>query len=174
MSKHFAIRALLLAALTAVPFTAQSYAASSQKTPPLPQGAHMMTPFEIVKLYRGKTWVWPNGGGYFEPGARFFAWSSGTDNTSSYAMGRWMVTEDGRVCMKATWFSGGKGTPATTCFAHSVAGNVIYQRKMPAGNWYVFRADPPAATDEFANLKDGDLVKEKIAELGGPALNTTQ
>lgn len=169
MSRHLIRRGLLLAtaALAAASLLAAPAAAASRKAAP-PKGAHAMTPFEVVKLYRGKTWMWPAGGGFFEPGARFFAWSSEPGKSPSYALGRWMAMEDGRMCMKAKWFSSaGKGAPATTCFAHSVAGNVVYQRRMPSGDWYVFRADPPAADNEFAKLKDGDLVKAKIVELGG-------
>ena len=177
MSRYFTVRTLLLAAatLTAMSFIAEPSAAAPGKTPPLPKGAHTMAPFDVVKLYRGKTWLWPAGGGYFDSGARFFAWSAEAGKSPTYALGRWMTTEDGRVCMKAKWFSSnGEGVPATTCFAHSMAGRVIYQRRVPSGDWYVFRADPPATDDEFAKLKDGDLVKAKIAELGGTLPNTAQ
>lgn len=169
MRRQFIVRALLLttAVLTAVSLAAPSEAAF-RKAPPLPKGAHMMTPFEAVKLYRGKTWLWSAGGGYFEPGTRFFAYSSEPGKNPTYAIGRWMALNDGSICMKAKWFSSdGKGVPATSCFAHSVAGNVIYQWNASSADWYVFRADPPSTSDEFAKLKDGDLVRAKIVELGG-------
>jgi hypothetical protein len=116
-----------------------------------------MSASEVYWLYKDRTWLWDEGAGYFAGNRRFTAWS-GDGRSASYADGRWLVTEKGRMCFSATWrFQGGE-KPNVTCFAHRKAGRVIYQRKEPSGSWYVFRNSPRKRTDESAKLVRGDRV----------------
>ena len=130
---------------------------------PVPAGKGMDAQ-AVTKMYLGKTWVWPEGGGYFGPDKSLVAWS-GAGDKATYAEGKWYVTSLGTLCMRATWFTHKKGSPNLTCFEHRVDGMTILQKKLGAGSWYTFRSAPEVPTDEFAKLKDGDLVSEHLTAL---------
>lgn len=129
-----------------------------------PPGSRPMSPEDVMALYRGKTWVWSDGAGYFDPDTNFVAWS-GSGGKQSHAEGRWVLLEDGRLCMRATWYIKTGGTKANTCFGHRIANGAIYQKRMPDGEWYVLRNAPPKSDDEYAKFRAGDLVGAKAAEI---------
>ena len=52
-----------------------------------------------------------------------------------------------------------KGSKAAkTCFDHHVDDDAIYQRRLPAGSWYVFSHTPKQPEDEMLKLESGDQV----------------
>lgn len=55
----------------------------------------------------------------------------------------------------------GGDSNAVTCFEHRQSGKVLYQRKLPDGDWYVFRSSHRNSADEFMKLKYGDDVSRK-------------
>ncbi|MCO5072337.1 MAG: DUF995 domain-containing protein [Rhizobiaceae bacterium] len=132
-----------------------------------PDAATEMVPSatELFALYNGRTWAWETGGAYFSPQPRTFsAWSqSGDENV--YAEGRWIITNDGRVCFQADWHTRGNVSPALTCFAHKKADGAIYQRRLPDGEWYVFRSAQKKSPQEYSKFRAGDAVSGKISEI---------
>lgn len=122
-----------------------------------------MTGVELYLLYRDKSWRWPNGAGRMESeGRRFVAWS-GTGESASWAEGRWVVTDTGRLCMDATWHSQAEAATDRTCFSHRKHGDTIYQKKEPSGDWYVF--DNPGSQGELEKLVGEDLVSAELKKL---------
>jgi Protein of unknown function (DUF995) len=137
----------------------------------VPAEARAMTGFELFMTFREKTWKWADGAGRMQDEGRLFkAWTqSGED--ASWAEGRWTVTNDGRLCLKAVWHSQSAEARSTTCFSHRIFGGTIYQKKEPAGDWYVFKHGRPTKEDEFNKLVSEDLVATRlpgIQSLEGP------
>jgi hypothetical protein len=136
--------------------------AMAQGTEP-PAEARVMTPAELLQLYQNRSWQWESGAGYMqEEGRRFTAWVDDA-NGPTWAEGRWVLTDAGRMCMRAVWYSSSAAVPAETCFSHRIDGTTIYQKSEPAGQWYVFRSAAPKATDEASKLVRQDLVSERLA-----------
>lgn len=129
-----------------------------------PPGTRPMDPGEVAALYRGKTWMWSDGAGYFDPDTNFVAWS-GSGVKLGHAEGRWVILADGRLCMRATWYVKTGGAKNSTCFDHRTAAGAIYQKRLPDGQWYVLRNAPPKSDDEYAKFRDGDLAGAKAAEV---------
>jgi hypothetical protein len=116
-----------------------------------PQGPESITASEVFGIYVNRSWLWPTGAGHFASDRTFVAWS-GEGSSASYAEGRWLVTNDGRMCFSAYWHYRGGEKPDVTCFGHRKSGGTIYQRKEPAGRWYVFRSAPAKPGNEHAKL----------------------
>jgi hypothetical protein len=110
---------------------------------------------ELGSMFRGKTWVWPEGAAYFAPNGKFIAWS-GKNTAASFARGSWRTAPKGRLCFSAQWVSRAGAGPAETCFSHVVKSGDLFQRKDPKGEWYVFKHATPLADDEFSKLVAGD------------------
>lgn len=135
---------------------------SGDPTPPA--NAHAMTAAELYMLYRDKSWQWPDGAGRLQTdGRRFTAWSGSGDKVS-WAVGRWTVSDHGRLCFKAQWHTVSGVYPNTTCFSHKKFGDIVYQRRQPSGDWYVFKHAKPA-DDEFSKLADQDLVSKNLERI---------
>lgn len=146
-----------LAALAAV-FVAPGAAEAAK----LPKGAHNMAPAEVRSIYRGKTWIWSTGGGYFAPDKGFSA-VAGKGKSLTVGNGRWLVTAGGRLCFVADW-TDRKATyhKKKTCFNHATYKGRIYQAKDLSGNWYVFKSNPPKRSDEFGKVKKGNQIKTQL------------
>jgi hypothetical protein len=123
-----------------------------------------MPAWELAQLYGGKSWIWGEGAGYLAPDRKFLAWS-GSGDAATYATGRWLVTDGGRMCFKAVWHAKSGSGPNTTCFSHRKVGSTIVQKKEPNGQWYVFRSSEPAATDEYSKLRSGDEVSATLDQV---------
>jgi Protein of unknown function (DUF995) len=141
-------------------------AISAEATPGAPENdAKPMGVEQLYKVYRNKTWVWQDGGGFFASDGRFAAWS-GEGDAASYAEGRWWASgTTGDVCFQATWHSAKGAERNRTCFAHRAIGGVIYQKKEPSGAWYQFKNLPSCPNDEFQKLREGDQVTENLKQL---------
>ena len=131
----------------------------------LPDGVRAMTAPELHALYANKSWKWCDGAGYKQDERRVFKGWSGSGDSATSALGRWTVTDSGRMCLKATWHAGSGRYDADTCFRHMTDEHTIYQRKEPDGTWYVFRHADPLDSDEFSKLVAGDLVSETLETL---------
>ena len=132
-----------------------------------------MTSVELYMLYRDKSWQWADGAGRMQSdGRRFTAWA-GSAEMSTWAEGRWTVTDRGRLCLKAQWHSSSGVYPNKTCFSHKRRGDTVYQKKEPSGAWYVFKNSSPAS-GEISKLVSQDLVSSDLErikadiELAGP------
>ena len=139
------------------------------------ESARPMTVDELFRIYNDRTWVWTDGAGYFQPHKRrFLSWVR-SGRTSSYGDGNWFMTQDGRICFRATWHATDGAALATTCFQHRTDGRNNYQRRWPDGEWYIFAHRPRRSGDEINKLRAGDRVtpkfernKKYIAENGEP------
>ncbi len=129
---------------------------------PVARNSTPLTHAEIYSLYGQKSWIWKNGAGYFSVRERrFTAWSN-ENGAPSYGIGRWFITGPGKLCFRADWRAQTGSAPATTCFSHRKAGGVIYQKREPDGEWYVFKNAPVRANDEFAKLRRGNYVGSRL------------
>jgi hypothetical protein len=109
--------------------------------------------------------MWKAGAGYFSTKARrFTAWSR-ENGSPSFGMGRWFITESGKLCFNADWHAKTGTATAITCFSHRKKGGLIYQKREPDGQWYVFKSRRAQATDEFAKLRHGDYVSSQLGRI---------
>ena len=156
----------LIASLLVVDLAANVVAtAAGIAAEPPPSAAKPTSVDQLYALYRDKTWVWPDGGGYFARNGQFAAWS-GNGDAAGYAEGRWWLSgPEGKFCFQATWRTMKGNWSKRDCFDHRVVGDVIYQRKEPSGAWYKFKNSPSDARDEFHALKDGDLVSDSVKRI---------
>ncbi|WP_331372401.1 DUF995 domain-containing protein [Sinorhizobium chiapasense] len=128
----------------------------------IPEKARVMTGAELYMIFRDKTWKWENGAGRMEDEGRVFrAWAQ-SETGATWAEGRWSVTDNGQLCLKAVWHGQSATARDKTCFTHRIPDGKIYQKREPAGDWYVFRHAKPTADDEFNRLIVEDLVETKL------------
>ncbi|MBB6489144.1 DUF995 domain-containing protein [Rhizobium lusitanum] len=141
---------------------AESSTVQAAATMTLPDGARPMTAVELYTLYHDKSWRWPDGAGRMENiDRRFSAWVDGTGG-QSWAEGRWAVTDNGRLCLDATWHATNGQFPAKTCFVHRILDGTIYQKRETGGTWFVFRHPVTKQTDEATKLIADDLVSQRL------------
>ncbi len=153
---------ILLAAVTATTFSIAG--AQAAPTKEAIANAERMDAAELVRIYSGKTWRWGEGAGYFDRNRRFVAWS-GSGDAATYAEGRWSVTKTGRMCFEAVWRLKGSAAPQKTCFGHRKTGDVMYQRKEPSGDWYVFKGSRKTDDDEYNKLREGDTASKGMQKI---------
>lgn len=123
-----------------------------------PSGAKPLSAWELVLLFGNKTWLWPNvGGGYFARD-RSFTGRTEAGGVVSRADGRWLVTDSGKLCIKAIWKTGDQAEPSLTCFEHMKDGGDIYQRNLVGGDWYVFKHSTVEDEDEYNRLVRGNQI----------------
>ena len=162
-------KALLAAALIAIGLASWPNGTAVAGEAPADRVISIVDPGDVRKLFADRTWLWPDGAGYFADDGQFRAWS-GSGAYSVYGVGNWWVNSDGSLCFRASWYTKHGITGGTSCFANRLSGNVWYQRKNPSGAWYVLISDPAKPDDEYAMVKSGDLIEPKFqamqAELG--------
>jgi len=106
-----------------------------------------LTKQEVIDIYMGKSWLWSDGIGYFAPKGQFTAFAgAGRDRTA--VKGNWEVLDGGRLCFAGVWIGRQGRNFARTCFLHKIKDGSIYQRRMPRGEWYVFRHNPEQESDQ--------------------------
>jgi Protein of unknown function (DUF995) len=127
-----------------------------------PPDATTMTGAELFMLYRNKSWLWSDGAGRMESDSRRFTAWAGSGDSATWAEGRWIVTDRGRLCFKAEWHSLSGVHPAKTCFSHKRHRNTIYQRREPSQAWYVFKHADSVEGEEFGKLVSQDLVSSEL------------
>jgi hypothetical protein len=106
-----------------------------------------LTKKEIVDLYEGKSWLWEKGVGFFAAKGQFNAFSGDGKDRSTVA-GNWEALDDGRLCFSGVWTAKNWRRFARTCFAHKIKDGHIYQRRLPQGQWYIFRHEPSQEGDQ--------------------------
>ena len=131
----------------------------------LPDDAKPLGNEKLLAIYRDKTWIWPDGAGFFAKDGHFVAWS-GQGGTAGYAEGRWWVYgAEGQFCFQGSWHYLTRTIKSRICFQHRATGSFIYQKRVPAGAWYIFKNSPTSATDEYQKLQNGDLVQERVDQI---------
>jgi hypothetical protein len=149
--------------LSTVVFEMPAQASGRSSLPP--PGAQVMSAVELYMLYRNKSWQWPDGSGRMQSdGRRFTAWA-GSGLSSTWADGRWTVTDRGRLCFEAKWHSMSGVYPNKTCFRHKQHRGTIYQKREPSQTWYVFKDPPPTEGGEFSKLVSQDLVSSELERI---------
>lgn len=131
---------------------------------PKQQNAVPLTAGELYQIYHDKTWVWGTGGGRFDADGRRFVAFTNDKGVQYFAEGTWTADDFGQLCMRATWTSKDVAAPNSTCFGHRRVGNTIYQRRQPAGPWYIFRHARVKTGDEYNKLVAADTVSAKVHE----------
>jgi hypothetical protein len=155
---------LLMVAIAAA-IGAPAKAQSSQSPPPVSAEVPLSTK-QLGEIYGGKTWLWPDGAAYFAPGGRFSAWA-GTGKKESFATGTWRTPGNGRLCFRAVWVSRGGAGGSESCYAHVSKSGFLFQRKEPAGEWYVFKHPTAQPEDEFRKLVPGDKAGAEVERIRG-------
>ncbi|TVR11538.1 MAG: DUF995 domain-containing protein [Salinarimonadaceae bacterium] len=126
------LRSMLIASAAVAMMTS---ALAAGNTPPA--DARQLTAVELLRIFGDRTWVWENGGAFFQSRNRTFRAHSKDDGSRTYAEGRWRLTNSGRLCLQAEWRNASGRYPDVTCFSHVRSGTTIYQRRGRSGNWYV-------------------------------------
>jgi hypothetical protein len=142
--------------------------ASSEDAVPPPE-ARVMTGVELYMLYHDKSWQWRDGVGWMRSDRRRFTAWAGSGQNFTWAEGRWIVTDGGRLCLDAQWHSSSGVYPDKTCFSHKRHHDTIYQKREPSEAWYVFKHPGFAKGDEFSKLVSKDLVSVRIRTAIEPA-----
>ena len=93
---------------------------------------------------------------FFAAKGQFNAFSQEGKERSTVA-GDWETFDDGRMCFSGLWTASSWRRFVRTCFAHKIKDGQIYQRRLPKGEWYVFRHEPAQAEDQ--KLVSGDQTR---------------
>ncbi|RDI50225.1 uncharacterized protein DUF995 [Microvirga subterranea] len=124
-----------------------------------------LTVSELQQIYSGRTWVWSEGGGYFDPSGAFYAAVGNSPTSAFLARGRWTAGSQGELCFQALW-NGQVGKNAEkTCFYHKVANGNILQKRGEDGEWYVFRNARARPKDEFRKIVLGNRISDKMSDI---------
>ncbi|MDM8347074.1 DUF995 domain-containing protein [Pseudochrobactrum sp. sp1633] len=138
-------------------FTAQTASGADTAKP--------LSSAEIYRIYGNNSWMWKDGAGYFAVSKRQFKAWSGRGSNASVGSGIWFITDPGKLCFRATWHERGGTVPATTCFSHRGSNGVIYQRREPGGDWYVFKNAPVRKGNEITKFRRGDYVSRRVDQM---------
>lgn len=149
----------------AVRMDVRTVAPAEQNAPARTSDERALSVGELQQIYSGRTWVWSEGGGYFDPNGAFYA-AVGNSPTSAYlARGRWTAGSRGEMCFQALW-NGQVGKNAEkTCFYHKVANGNILQKRGEDGEWYVFRNARARPKDEFRKIVLGNRISDKMSDI---------
>ncbi|RAZ84660.1 hypothetical protein DPM33_30875 [Mesorhizobium hawassense] len=149
----------LLIACGQLAFSGAADAAAAKNSAPVEAAAKpdtAPTAFELQLLYADRTWNWKNGAAYFGMDRRLHAWTQG-GNSPAVGEGRWLVMENGKMCMELAWRSKTYSTkPQRTCYSHRVEKGNIEQRKDPDGTWYDFKHARDDPADEHQKFEAGN------------------
>jgi len=165
MSRTALMASAILAGFLAGSFGAVAAPAAPSEAQVSAQTARPLTTNEVYQLYGNHSWIWKAGAGFFGVKKREFAAWSREGGSPSYGVGRWFITSPGKLCFRATWHAADGSAPAVTCFSHREKDGVIYQKREPAGEWYVFRSAPARKSDEYAKLRRGDYVASQLGRI---------
>ena len=144
--------------------------ASASAAASLPADAVPMTPAELDEMYSGKTQAWPEdaGGWFFAKDRRLSAYAS--KPPQSYAMGKWYITNSGKVCVVARWVwakgKKGRGPFQTTCWAHRKIGSQIWKENPKKHAWYEWNANGGESSTFITGYKFFDQVTALNAQFG--------
>jgi hypothetical protein len=139
--------------------------AAPASTPRAASSEGYLSPAEIRQMYSGRTWMWSEGGGYFDPSGSFHAAVGDSATTAFLARGTWSAGAQGELCFSALWNGQIGKNDERTCFYHKAEGGKILQRKGQTGEWYAFRNAPGRASDEYNKLVQGNRIGTKMGDL---------
>ncbi|WP_163272976.1 DUF995 domain-containing protein [Chelativorans alearense] len=159
-------RTALLAAAVVAGLAASAFGiAAASANPNEARLARPLTSNEVYQIYANRSWIWKEGAGFFAVKKREFSAWSHEGGAPSYGVGRWFITSPGKLCFRAEWRAMDGSAPAVTCFSHREKDGVIYQKREPDGEWYVFRQMPARMSDEYAKLRRGDYVVTRMRRI---------
>ena len=167
--RHRLARSVSLAALLAiwcqVALCGAAHAVGAKDSAPA-NAVTVPTAFELQLVYADRTWIWDNGAAYFgQKGRPVRAWTSEQD-TTSFAEGKWHLSNDGKMCMDLVWRSKTyAAAPIRTCFSHRFRGGTLEQRRDPDGVWYSFRHPSEKPSDEQRKFEEGDTKGAQFDEI---------
>ncbi|SFU20379.1 DUF995 domain-containing protein [Mesorhizobium sp. YR577] len=140
----------------------EAAAAAPSKDSVAAQSAEPLSTQEVYRLYANRSWMWKDGSGYFPAKERRFVASTGNGSKGSYAVGRWFITDPGKLCFDAKWYAKDGASSALTCFSHREKNGVVFQKREPDGDWYVFKHARAQAGDEYRKLRLGNYVDARF------------
>lgn len=152
----------LLAIGACVGFGTHEVGAAQGKPNVTANGAVPLTTDELYGLYSNRSWLWSDGSGYFPAKQRRFIASTGEGSKGSYAVGRWFITDPGKLCFRAKWYAKSGAASALTCFSHRKKDGVVFQKREPDGDWYVFKHATTRAGDEYGKIRPGNYVDARF------------
>nr|WP_296736145.1 DUF995 domain-containing protein [Mesorhizobium sp.] len=116
----------------------------------------------VYQLYQNHSWLWgKNGAAFFAVKQRQFdAWTS-DKGKPGYGDGIWFIPGGGKLCYRATWHGAWGAKASMTCFEHRQAGKIIYQRKLPDGDWYAFRDRHGKSQLRYGDYASGKMKRIK-------------
>jgi hypothetical protein len=148
-------------------FELPATAKTAKQIADLAMNAEVVPDKGIYQMYQNRSWLWGReGAGYFAvPRRQFSAWTSDKKGKLGYGDGIWFIPGGGKLCFRAKWHGAGGDSNALSCFEHRQAGRILYQRRVPDGEWYVFRSSHRNLADAFMKLKYGDYVSRKQKQI---------
>lgn len=113
---------------------------------------------ELRTLYANKSWFWKDGVAFFNRSGKFVA-STGSKQKPNTVKGGWSAYKNGKICFSGDWKTGEWASFDSTCFLHKVVNGNIYQRRLPDGDWYIFKHAKTRKTDEYRKIVAGNYVR---------------
>lgn len=158
------LQVTILAGLSALAVCTPISGVAAQGMPP--EDARPLNAYELLQIYGDKTWKWGESGAAYmsTEERRLIAWY-GEGDGFGYTRGRWLIRDDGELCLIANWQTKDGEFAKRSCFEHMIADETIYQKRVPDGDWYIFKHAEPQPTDEFNKLIPGDLASTVIDEM---------
>jgi hypothetical protein len=161
---------MLACALTGAMGIAVLDAAAGTRTGPdqIARAAQTAAPLSneaLYQLYNSRSWHWKDGAGHFSVKQRRFTAWSGSGKSASFGVGTWFLTEPGKLCFKADWVAKDGKAGEITCFSHRQKAGVVFQKREPDGEWYVFKHARARRGDEITKLRSGDIVSPRLGKI---------
>lgn len=113
---------------------------------------------ELRAIYANKSWFWKDGVAYFAGSGRFEA-RTGSKKSPNTVKGGWAAYKNGKICFSGDWKTGEWKSFDSTCFLHKMVDGHIYQKRMPEGDWYIFKHAKTRKTDEYRKVVVGNYVR---------------
>ena len=113
---------------------------------------------ELRALYANKSWFWKDGVAYFDRSGRFVA-RTGSKKDPNSVNGGWGAYKNGKICFSGDWKSGEWKSFDSTCFLHKEVNGHIYQKRLPEGDWYIFKHAKTRKNDEYRKIVAGKYVR---------------
>ena len=125
--------------------------------------------WQLLELYGDRSWQWPAGGVRFLADDRRFLAYRDDDSEQAIGEGRFMLTNDGRMCLLGEWTGitlpdGERYTASPRiCFRHLQNAQGLFRLRLGSADWELVRSrtDPNAG----ASLIAEDSVSPRVEQL---------
>ncbi len=125
--------------------------------------------WRLLEFYGNRTWQWPSGGArFFAADRRFLAYRD-DDAEQAIGAGRFMLTNDGRMCLLGDWtgITLADGARYTTspriCFRHLQNASGLLRLRPGSADWELVRSRADSEAD--ASLIAEDTVSARVEQM---------